>query len=281
MTRQGIQRLLRTILVNPIHSGRGLDRRGRLRRQQSRFEHSRAHSPSTLTVADRPHCWQGSVDSGTPPGPMPASWRCFTPIGWPKLLATAGPARLAVSRRLGKSGWAIQEGLASSMPIGFPSPPFHCGMSDGCAVEAGNNAAWAGPGNLAKLTPIGQPSLLFVRTSGMEPSRTSATQPRHFKQGWRSSRPLASPACSLTRAGPTRTLPPAWQRRQGESRNLVELWPAGLPRGCCWPSPRPSTPLPSETAQSSWPRRRAGQRGALAVMYCNAKVETGWYHPEA
>jgi hypothetical protein len=166
-----------------------------------------------------------------------------TPFAKPSLLATASRPDSHSPEGLARLAGHFKQGWRALRLLAFPARPSTAGcQSDTPAVETGNNAAWADPGNLAKLTPIGQPNLLFVRTSGMEPSRTPATPPGPGSATWRSSRPLASPVCSLTWAGPTRTLPPAWQRRQGDSRNLVELWPIGLP--CRLPGSRRPNPAP-------------------------------------
>lgn len=187
-------------------------------------------APWTPCSLPRPANWPNlSKGSETPTGPVSACWRAPRPLAGPvcsllragltRTLPQAWQGRLATSDRLGEAPahWHAQ-------------PSFHCGMSTSLSCREGSTTLPGQASQFGRLFAASPcPACSSRQASGMEPSSTPATQPGRFKQPWRSSRPMAHPVCSLTWAGPIRTLPPAWQRRQGDCRKLVELTPIGAP----------------------------------------------------
>jgi hypothetical protein len=143
-------------------------------------------------------------------------------------------------------------------PIGMPSllTPRDVHLVE--LSRQASSAGWAGPTTWQSSRPLASPACSLRSASGMEPSSTPATQPGPLQQLWRGSRPTARPVCSLTWAGPTRTLPPARQRSQGDPHlgGAHAHWHPRLLAGSGRPNPAPHWQNGSATAEA---RRRLGQ----------------------
>lgn len=159
--------------------------------------------PSLLAGVGRPTrtlptAWQRCLGTGCRVGEAHAHWRAQ-----PALLlrdVRRSCCREGPQRRLGRP-----DSLAGSSASNRSSLLLSVSLWNGVLAYAGN-AAWAVQADLAKLTPIGQPSLLFdADRPDSHPPDGLATLPGPLQQLWRSPRPLVGPVGYLAQAVPTRT----------------------------------------------------------------------------